>query len=146
MTRQVIKDEGAFHKETRDDINDNFTENYADIATLQAAVISGFNVTNAGNLAATGSNQGTAAAITANVSNVTAADGTKAVVLPTASLGAIYIVYNSVASNGLPVFPASSGTINGGSANAAVTIEGKTLAIFVGTDSTNWASIFTADT
>lgn len=103
--------------------------------TLQAAT-----------LAATGTDQSTAAAIATQVVNVTGADGTVAVRLPAATAGAVYVVYNSVATNGLPVFPATSGTINGGSANAAVTIEGKTLAVFVGSDSTNWGAIYTANT
>lgn len=97
-------------------------------------------------VAATGTNQATGAALSDCVTSVTAADGTKAVVLPAASAGRLMVVYNSVATNGLPIFPATSGTINGGSANAAITIEGKTLAILVGIDSTNWAAVFTANT
>jgi hypothetical protein len=100
----------------------------------------------AGDVAATGNSQGTAAPLLYPVNNVTASDGTKAVVLP--SIGApghTVKVYNSVATSGLPIYPPSSGTINGGSANAAVTIEGKTLATFVATSSTNWAAQYTAD-
>lgn len=139
MTQQTINEEGAFQRTQRVQINNNFTE-------LFDAVIDNFTITNAADLAATGTNQATGAAITANVVNVTAADGTKAVVLPTAALGKVVFVYNSVATNGLPVFPASGAAINGGTGDAAVTIEGKTLAIFVGTSATNWAAIFTANT
>lgn len=138
MAQTTITEEGAFNRTQRVQINNNFTE-------LYGAVITGLNITNSGSKAATGTNQATAALITANVTNATGADGTVALRLPTASLGAVYFVYNSVATNGLPVFPASGGTINGGSGDAAVTLEGKTLAIFVGTSSTNWGCIFTAN-
>ncbi len=97
-------------------------------------------------LAAAGNSQATAAKIKAAVSNVTGANGTLAVVLPKADVGNVRIVYNSVATNGLPIYPQSGGTINGGSGDAAITIEGKTLAILVKTDATNWAAIFTANT
>lgn len=101
-----------------------------------------------GNVAAAGNSQGTATALSYVVNNVTAADGTKGVVLganPGATASRIQIVYNSVATNGLVVYPPASGTINGGSANAAVTIEGKTLALFFSTDATNWAAIYTVE-
>lgn len=117
-------------------------------STLSGAltIADALNITDIGSIAAAGNSQGTATAIASTVSNVTAADGTKGVILPTATAGAVYFVYNSVATNGLPVYPATSDTINGGSANAAVTIEGKTLAIFIAMDATNWAAIYTANT
>lgn len=99
-----------------------------------------------GSLAATGTNQATSAAIVNTLTSVTASDGTKGVRLPTAEVGSVYFVYNSVATNGLPIFPATGGTINGGTANAAITAEGKTLAILAATSATNWAAIFTANT
>lgn len=56
-------------------------------------------------------------------------DGTKVITLPAASNAAGYQceIYNNSASN-LPVFPATGGAINGGSANAAVTIATYTIA------------------
>lgn len=99
-----------------------------------------------GDLAAAGSNQGTAAAITKTLSNVTGANGTLAVRLPTPVPGQPFFVYNSVATNGLPIFPPSGAAINGGTGDAAVTIEGKTLAVFIATSATNYAAIFTANT
>jgi hypothetical protein len=81
------------------------------------------------------------------VNVVTGADNTKGVVLPVpAAAGQIAIVYSATATNGLKVYPGLAGTINGGSANAAVTIEGKTAAICVSTDTANWAVVFTANT
>lgn len=100
----------------------------------------------ANSVAAAGSAQGDAAALNLGFNTVSAADGTKGVILPTGVAGDRVEVYNSVATNGLKIYPATSGTINGGSANASITIEGKTLAGFVNVDGTNWAAIFTVNT
>jgi len=97
-------------------------------------------------LAATGSDQAGAAAISAQVTFVTAADGTKGVRLPGATAGAIYVVYSTVATNGLKVYPASGDDINDGTGDANITIEGKTMAIFIGMDTSTWGAIFTANT
>jgi hypothetical protein len=139
MSRQEVKFEGALTSDMREVLNDNFTEIYA-------AAVDAFVIGDNGTLAATGSAQGNAASIVDTLTSVSAADGTKGVKLPTASAGKVLLVYNSVATNGLLIYPATSGTINGGSANAAITIEGKTLAVFAATDSTNWAAIYTANT
>lgn len=93
-----------------------------------------------------GSSQATGQAITKAFAVVTGADGTKAVVLPAINaIGQMQMVYSATATNGLPIYPASGGAFNGGSANAAITIEGKTLAIFVASSLTNWAAIYTAN-
>lgn len=84
-----------------------------------------------------------AAPLTAKSLNVVgAADGTKAVSLPTAAVGQWAMVYSSVATNGLPVLPAADGAINGGSAGAAYTIEGRTAALFVASSATAWVAAF----
>jgi hypothetical protein len=101
---------------------------------------------NVGALAAAGSSVADGGAIVNAVSVVSAADGTKGVVLPAAKAGRTFLVYNSHASNGLKVYAPSGGDINDGSADAAVTIEGKTLAIFVALDTSTYAAIFTANT
>lgn len=97
-------------------------------------------------VAAAGSVQGDAAALGDGISYVSGADGTKGVILPGASAGRLRLVYNTHATNGLKVYPASGDDINDGTANAAVTIEGKTLAIFLALDGSTWASIFTVNT
>jgi hypothetical protein len=102
-------------------------------------------LTNAATLAATGSAQGDAAAIVSQITYVSAADGTTGVVLPSATAGLIRIVYNLHASDGLKVYPASGDDINDGTTDAAVTIEGKTMAIFIALDSATWAAIYTAN-
>ena len=97
-------------------------------------------------VAAAGSAQGSAAALTAGATNVvSAADGTKGVILPAAVAGLYVEVYSSVATHGLPIYPATGDDINDGSANAAITIEGKTLAILRAIDTSTWVATFTAN-
>ena len=96
-------------------------------------------------VAAAGSAQGDATALVAGrLNTVSGADNTKGVVLPAAATLPV-LVYNEHASNGLKVYPASGDDINDGTANAAVTIEGKTLAWFIPIDSSTWAATFTAN-
>lgn len=98
-------------------------------------------------VAATGSTTSDAAALTLGCLNVvSAADGTKGVKLPTGVAGDVVRVYSSVATNGLKIYPPTGGDINDGSADAAITIEGKTAAILECVDGTTWAAIFTANT
>lgn len=98
-------------------------------------------------VAAAGTNQATGALLAIGLNLVTGADGTKAVVLPVAgAAGKRVRVYSTVATNGLPIFPAVGGAINGGSTNAAITIEGKTFAHLESINATDWAAIFTVNT
>lgn len=101
---------------------------------------------NVASVAAAGSAQGDAATLTAGINTVSAADGTKGVILPAAVAGLVVEVYNEHASNGLKVYPATGDDINDGTANAAVTIEGKTLARFTALDTSTWAAIYTVNT
>ena len=91
-------------------------------------------------VAATGTNQATAAALSYGANFVSAADGTKAVRLPAAAAGAVVIVKNEVAAI-LPVFPASGDAINALSANASLDMAASTSAVLVAKDATTWASI-----
>jgi hypothetical protein len=95
---------------------------------------------------AAGSAQGDAASLTGVVNVVAGADNTKGVVLPAAAEGLTCVVYSSVATNGLKVYPATGDDINDGTTNTAVTIEGETLAIFLALDDTTWSAMFTANT
>lgn len=96
-------------------------------------------------VAAAGANQGNAAALSEGLNVVSAADGTKGVVLPAAVVGKKVQVYSSVATSGLKVYPASGDDINDGTADAEITIEGKTYATFVALDSATWAAQYTAN-
>lgn len=97
-------------------------------------------------VAAAGSAQGDAAALTGGINTVSGADGTVGVILPAAQAGLVVEVYNQHATNGLKVYPATGDDINDGTANAAVTIEGKTLARFTALDTSTWAAIYTVNT
>lgn len=91
-------------------------------------------------LAAAGSVQGDATAITGLTPFVvsTGGDGAVGSILPAAIAGTQITIYNS-AAGGVKVYPASGGTINGGSANAAVTVAAKGLLRLTATSATNWA-------
>jgi hypothetical protein len=80
-------------------------------------------------VAATGNSQATGATLKHGVNRVTAADGTKAVVLPALNDGDAVVVNNTVAAV-LPVFPDVGGSINGGAANAALNMAASTKAIY----------------
>jgi hypothetical protein len=97
-----------------------------------------------GTVAAAGANQGAATAITKPLTYVTDSNGAKGVVLPTAAAGAVYEIYNTVASQGLLVYPGSSDDINDGTTNVHVSIAGKTFARFAAVDATTWAAMYTA--
>ena len=98
-----------------------------------------------GSVAAAGSAQGDATQLTYGVNSVSGADATKGVLLPPCSAGRRVVVYNEHASNGLKIYPATGEDINDGTANAAITIEGKTVAEFVGIDASTWGCQFTVN-
>lgn len=119
---------------------------YAVDATYWATVIgseyrASYNNIVAVTAAGTGQGDGLIDAPSGATINATGGDGTKVVTLPTlgAKTGFWVEIFNNSASN-LPVFPPTSGTINGGSANASVTIATKTLAKFTCIDGTDWAA------
>lgn len=90
---------------------------------------------------AAGSAQGDAAALIEGLNVVTGADGTKGVVLPTAAAGMVVHV-KGVTAGVLKVYPATGGTINALSANAAISLaSGAIPAIFVASSATQWYTI-----
>lgn len=94
--------------------------------------------------AATGTTQATATALTtaSDTWAVTGADGTKGVTLPTGSTGNCFSIHNRGAA-ALPVYGHNSDddTINGGSADASVSMPAFTKAIFcLETNATAWTT------
>lgn len=89
-------------------------------------------------IAAAGSDQSGATPITTGVTHVSGADGSKGVALPSAAAGLAYFVYN-IAASPLKVYPALNDDINDGSANAAITMPGKSAGFFVAVDAATWA-------
>jgi predicted RecA/RadA family phage recombinase len=89
-------------------------------------------------VAAAGSTQSDAAALGTGLNIVTGADGTKGVVLPTAKAGMIVYLKGTTAGV-LKVYPATGGTINALSANAAMSLaSGAVPAILVASSATQW--------
>jgi len=91
-------------------------------------------------VAATGSDQAGAAAITTGFTLVTAADDTKGVRLPAAAAGLQCIVKNGVGNKILKVYPGTSDVINALSANASLDMAAATIAYLVAYDATTWYS------
>lgn len=106
----------------------SLTPGYLDRGTVNSSV------------AATGSAQGDAAQVYEGVTVVTASDGTKGVILPTAVAGMRVTLKNSVAAI-LKVYPATGGAINALSANAAISLAASVPATFVATSATQWYTL-----
>lgn len=95
-------------------------------------------------LAAAGSSNTDAGVVTSyGVVHATAANGTKGIKLPAAKAGAVVIVKNSDAANGiLKVYPDTGDKINSGTATTgALSMAAKTAAMFVAIDATDWFTI-----
>lgn len=90
--------------------------------------------------AAAGNSAGTSTAITADVNLVTAADGTKGVILPVGVAGMRMEVVNTVVTAAalLKVYPDTGGQINAAGANVAFSVAPGARAIFVCTAALTW--------
>jgi hypothetical protein len=114
----------------------------ATTVTATTVTASGSLVLKSATVAATGSAQGDAAAVTAGFTLVSAADGTKGVILPAASAGLVVIIKNADAANAvLKVYPASGVAINALSANASYNMAAKTSMLLVAYDATTWYTV-----
>ena len=90
---------------------------------------------------AAGTNQATAAALSQGLNVVTGADGTKGVVLPTAVPG-MQVIVKGVTAGVLKVYPATGGTVNALSANAAISLaSGAIPATFIASSATQWYTL-----
>ena len=94
---------------------------------------------------AAGNNQANAGELTLGLNIVGAADNTTGVILPDdGSAGQVVIVKSTVASKTLPVYPPSTGQIDGGGANNAATLDAVAAgasAVFVATNATTWYTV-----
>ena len=88
-------------------------------------------------ITAAGSDQGTATAMTETINVVTTATAGQGVKLKSAVAGLKVEVYNTT-SNDIKVYPNTSDTIDGGSANAAKDLPAKCSMVIVCKDATNW--------
>lgn len=91
-------------------------------------------------VSAAGTDQSTATALSTVYSIVTSVSSAQGVKLPAAAASLTYTVVNTTATN-LLVYPNTSDKINGGTANAAVTVAAGSTATFVAKDGTDWFSL-----
>ena len=91
-------------------------------------------------VAATGTNQSTAAALSEGLNVVSAADGTKGVRLPTAVAGMVVVVKNTAAAS-LKIYPASGAAVNAVAANGSYDIANLTSTMLVAASATQWYSV-----
>lgn len=92
--------------------------------------------------AAAGSSRTDATAMTASFNWVTAADGTKGVILPAPTAGRLLVVKNDDTANAiLKVYAPGSATINGVAGSTAFSMAAKTACWFVAYDTTSWFSV-----
>jgi cytoskeletal protein CcmA (bactofilin family) len=88
-------------------------------------------------ITAAGSTQGDAVALTETVNVVTTASANQGVKLKSAVAGLKVEIYNNTSAN-IKVYPNTSDTIDGGSANAAKTLAARSSMILVCSNSTDW--------
>ncbi len=98
----------------------------------------------AATVAAAGSSETDAAAVTYGFTAVTNSNGTRGVILPTAVAGAVVIIRNTVSGNTLKVYPGTADSINGGTVTTGqYNMGGSDGAMFVALDDTAWWAIVT---
>jgi hypothetical protein len=89
---------------------------------------------------AAGTIQSDATVLTKTYNVITTATSNQGVKLPTAQAGSIYTVVNATAVN-VKIYPNTSGTINGGSANVSINVPSGASIKFIGTSTTNWQTL-----
>jgi len=105
-----------------------------------AGTVTGSQLIPTATVAATGSNQSNAAAVTTGFTLVSAADATKGVKLPAASAGLQCIVKNG-ANAVLKIWPNTSDAINAIAANGSFDIAALTSVHLVSYDAVTWYSL-----
>lgn len=111
-----------------------------DVTTKLSAQVAASGGTQYATVAASGSSAADAAAITGDFQVVTAADGTKGVILPTPVAGRRVFLKNNAAAI-LKVYPNDTGTINALSADAAISMASLTSCVFCASSTTAWFTI-----
>lgn len=98
-------------------------------------------------ITAAGTNQATAEVFTSTTAGyklVSGGDGTKGVLFSLIAIypqGRVFTVENA-ASSALKVYPATGETINGASANVAITVPARAVVTFTVSSATNWSADF----
>ena len=104
------------------------------------AVLTGDLSLSASTIAGAGTTQGTATSIDSTYSIVTSGALNTGVKLAVAELGFVINVVNATATT-IKLYPATSGTINGGSVNAAISIPAGSSSQLVGVSATDWKTL-----
>jgi hypothetical protein len=100
------------------------------VTTSGDILAGGFSLYDVGTIAASGSSQATAQAIVNHVTMVSAADGTRGVVLPVAvTNGEFYAVGNTVVNQTLKLYPSTGSAINAGALDASINVTGSGAAL-----------------
>lgn len=86
----------------------------------------------------TGASAADAAALSQGFNLVTAADGTKGVVLPTAPVAGTVIIVKNNAASALAVWPDAAASINAIAANDDIDLAANTSAMFIASSPTQW--------
>ena len=132
---------------TNTEVDTNFTnlnndkyESGDNIAAADITATGDVTLATASNVAAAGTTQGTATAITKTYNVVTTASAGQGIKLPSATLGLVINIFN-VSGNTIKVYPSSSETIDGGAADAPVEVVDDNGKEFVGTASGAWRAV-----
>ncbi|HOJ76443.1 MAG TPA: hypothetical protein PLQ89_21690 [Phycisphaerae bacterium] len=112
-----------------------------DTGLAQPQTVAGHQLVSVASVAAAGADQAGAAALTADINVVTAADDAKGVKLPVAVPGMRIVIKNTVANKILKIYPATGGAINALAANASLNIAAATSCMLVATSATQWYSL-----
>ncbi len=119
--------------------NDKYESgNNVSVGTLTASGNVTFGI--AATVSAAGSTQGTATAITKTYNIVSTASANQGIILPSAAAGLVINLYN-VSGNTIKVYPASTETIDGGSANAPIEVVTANGAELVGVSTGGWRQV-----
>lgn len=119
--------------------NDKYESgNNVSVGTLTASgnVTFGINAS----VSAAGSTQGTATALTKTYNIISTASANQGIILPSAAAGLVINIYN-VSGNTIKVYPASTETIDGGSANAPIEVVTSNGAELVGVSTGGWRQV-----
>jgi len=119
------------------DVTGNLTGN---VTGNVSGTVTGSQLIPTATVAATGSNQSNAAAVTTGFTLVSAADATKGVKLPTAVAGAQCILKNNVNAV-LVLWPNTDDAINAIAANSSMNIPALTSVHLVAYDATTWYTL-----
>jgi hypothetical protein len=119
---------GVNTAELASDVRGELATAATEITALQSTIAG----SSASGLTAAGSTQGTALALTNNISVITTAAASTGVRLPSTVAGTLFVVVNRGA-NPITVYPPTGGTIDGGATNAGVALAITTAARFVAT-------------